>query len=143
VSTGSGSVKDGIAEVKRFLAEAGVEDGQYHFDDASGLSRKTLVTPLTISKLLTYMYGSKLREEFAGLLPVGGVDGSLSRRFKSMHGADVHAKTGTISHVCALSGYVLPAAGRRYSFSILVNNFNAEANAIRPLVDKIVMTLFR
>jgi D-alanyl-D-alanine carboxypeptidase/D-alanyl-D-alanine-endopeptidase (penicillin-binding protein 4) len=143
VSTGSGSVKDGLAQVKRFLREAGVEDGQYHFDDASGLSRKTLVTPLTISKLLTYMYASKLRNEWVSVLPIGGMDGSLTKRFKSEHGPDVHAKTGTISHVCALSGYVLPASGRRYSFSILVNNFNAEANAIRPLVDKIVMTLFR
>jgi D-alanyl-D-alanine carboxypeptidase/D-alanyl-D-alanine-endopeptidase (penicillin-binding protein 4) len=89
------------------------------------------------------MYASKLRDEWVSVLPIGGMDGSLTKRFKSEHGAGVHAKTGTISHVCALSGYVLPPSGRRYSFSILVNNFNAEANAIRPLVDKIVMTLFR
>ncbi|HUS05033.1 MAG TPA: D-alanyl-D-alanine carboxypeptidase/D-alanyl-D-alanine-endopeptidase [Bryobacteraceae bacterium] len=142
VVSGNGSLSEGLQQLRQFLTEAGIGEKQYHFDDASGLSRKTLVTPMTVSKLLTYMYGSKLREEWTGILPVGGVDGTLAKRFRTAHGPEIHAKTGTISHVTALSGYVLPAAGRRYAFSILVNNFNAEAPAIRAVTDKIVLTLF-
>ena len=73
---------------------------QYYFEDGSGLSRKTLVTPKTITKLLIYMYRSPHRDAWISTLPIGGVDGSLDKRFSGYPaGAQVHAKTGSITHV--------------------------------------------
>jgi D-alanyl-D-alanine carboxypeptidase/D-alanyl-D-alanine-endopeptidase (penicillin-binding protein 4) len=137
VCRGTGSREAGLEVLKAFLSEIGVEDEQYYFEDGSGLSRKTLVTPRTITRLLLYMYASPRRDAWIGTLPIGGVDGSLDKRFAGHPaGAQVHAKTGSITHVNALSGYT-----GRYAFSILVNNSLAEAKQIRHTIDRIALTL--
>lgn len=137
VRTGIGSREAGIAELKMFLRAIGISDRQYYFEDASGLSRKTLVTPLTVTKLLEHMYRSPHREAWISTLPVGGEDGTLGKRFSRRPGASaIQAKTGSITHVNALSGY----AGR-YAFSILVNNSNDPAAPVRRLIDQIALTL--
>jgi D-alanyl-D-alanine carboxypeptidase/D-alanyl-D-alanine-endopeptidase (penicillin-binding protein 4) len=141
--SGIGSRKAALAEMKTFLQEFGIEPGDYFLRDGSGLSRMTLLTPNLLTKLLIGMYNSPLRDEWVSLLPVGGEDGTLKRRFAANKkaAAAVHAKTGSISHVAALSGYVLPDAGRSYAFSIIANNVNGADNATRALIDKIVLTL--
>ena len=134
-----GSRGSGLEELKLFLAEAGIAPKQYNFEDGSGLSRLTLVTPTSVSRLLVYMYGSKYRDEFVSLLPVAGEDGSLKKRFREAgHGA-IHAKTGSLSHVTTLSGYMLPGSGKAYAFSILVNNFNGPTSEVRAILDKIAV----
>jgi D-alanyl-D-alanine carboxypeptidase/D-alanyl-D-alanine-endopeptidase (penicillin-binding protein 4) len=140
--TGDGSLENGIKEMRAFLSGIGVDQKQYRFEDGSGLSRLTLLTPLTISKLLLYMYNSPYRDAWPALLPIAGEDGTLSHRFVHTRAAGVvHAKTGSLSHVTALSGYVLPKSGRRYAFAITVNNFNADATSIRRTLDKIILLL--
>jgi D-alanyl-D-alanine carboxypeptidase/D-alanyl-D-alanine-endopeptidase (penicillin-binding protein 4) len=137
-----GSREAGLAELKNFLAEAGVEPDQYGINDGSGLSRQNLVTPATVIKLLRFMYQSPARENWISLLPVGGQDGTLSNRFaeQSLTGR-VHAKTGSVSHVSALSGYFQRAGGHWVAFSILVNNFNRPAGEIRAVMDRICATI--
>jgi D-alanyl-D-alanine carboxypeptidase/D-alanyl-D-alanine-endopeptidase (penicillin-binding protein 4) len=53
----------------------------------------------------------------------------------------IHAKTGSLSHVTSLSGYMLPAGGKEYAFSILVNNFNGPVSEIRGVLDKIALSV--
>jgi D-alanyl-D-alanine carboxypeptidase/D-alanyl-D-alanine-endopeptidase (penicillin-binding protein 4) len=125
-----------------FLTEIGVEPKQYHFEDGSGLSRLTLVTPLTVSKLLLYMHASKHRDNWVDLLPIGGVDGTLAERYQNRPaGKNVRAKTGTLTHVTALSGYAMQGGEPRYAFTVMVNNFNAPGSEIRKVVDKISLSL--
>jgi D-alanyl-D-alanine carboxypeptidase/D-alanyl-D-alanine-endopeptidase (penicillin-binding protein 4) len=140
--SGFGTREEGLAEIKAFLAELGVDEKQYRFEDASGLSRLTLVTPELITKLLVYMYGSQHRQRWLATLPAGGVDGTLYNRFAgAKEGANIRAKTGSISHVGALSGYALRADGRTYAFSILVNNFNSEHASVRKVMDEVALAL--
>ena len=102
-----------MAEMKSFLAEAGIDAGGYNLMDGSGLSRLDLVTPSTVIKLLRYMYDSPVREKWISILPVAGQDGTLSSRFGATPAAGrVYAKTGTLSHVSALSGYLQRPDGR-------------------------------
>jgi D-alanyl-D-alanine carboxypeptidase/D-alanyl-D-alanine-endopeptidase (penicillin-binding protein 4) len=132
--TGTGTRKAGLEEMAAFLEEIGIEKDQYHLRDGSGLSRHTLLTPSTITKLLGHMYGSQHRNRWVDTLPIGGVDGTLAKRFKKdRRGRQIHAKTGSITHVNALSGY----AGERYAFSIMVNNSNQTAATIRGIMDQI------
>ena len=138
---GIGSRASGLEELKLFLAEVGIASKQYNFEDASGLSRMTLVTPATVSRLLVYMYGSKHRDAWVSLLPVSGEDGTLKKRFLASGHGVIHAKTGSLSHVTALSGYMLPVSGKAYAFSILVNNFNGPASEVRGVLDKITVLL--
>jgi serine-type D-Ala-D-Ala carboxypeptidase/endopeptidase (penicillin-binding protein 4) len=133
-----GSFEAGLEEMKAFLGEAGIDAGQYTFRDGSGLARLNLVTPAAVAGLLRFMYGGPHREEWIGLLPVGGQDGSLATRFTDTAAAGrVFAKTGSLSHVSALSGYIHRANGRWVAFSILVNNSNAPAAEVRGVMDRI------
>ena len=112
-----------MAEMKSFLAEAGIDAGGYNLMDGSGLSRLDLVTPATVLKLLRYMYDSPVREKWISILPVAAQDGTLSSRFGATAAAGrVYAKTGTLSHVSALSGYLQRPDGTWVAFRILVNN---------------------
>jgi D-alanyl-D-alanine carboxypeptidase/D-alanyl-D-alanine-endopeptidase (penicillin-binding protein 4) len=132
-----GSLEAGMAEMQTFLAEAGIDADAYNLADGSGLARLNLVTPATLVKLLRYMYASPARGNWISLLPVGGQDGTLSARFpESAAAGRVHAKTGSLAHVSALSGYVERPDGW-VGFSILVNNYNGRAAEVRGVMDRI------
>ncbi len=142
VKRSEGTRKLGQEEMKDFLAEAGAAKDGFHFEDGSGLSRLTLLTPETAVKLLTYMHKSKNAEAYALTLPIGNEDGTLDTRFAGQAKASrIHAKTGSLSHVSALSGYADSPTRGRIAFSILVNNFNSPTSEIRSIVDKIVMAI--
>jgi D-alanyl-D-alanine carboxypeptidase/D-alanyl-D-alanine-endopeptidase (penicillin-binding protein 4) len=73
------------------------------------------------------------------ILPVGGLDGTLSSRFGATAAAGrVYAKTGSLSHVSALSGYVQRFDGTWVAFSVLVNNYGGPSAAeVRGVMDRI------
>ncbi len=139
---GKGSRRDGLKELDDFVAQAGIEKTGYAFHDGSGMSRLNVVTPHTVVQLLTFMARSPLAADFASLLPVAGVDGSLRLRFAGNRAkGKVFAKTGSLSHTSALSGYAVRANGHKLAFSILVNNYNGPTSAIRETIDRICALL--
>ena len=138
------SEESGLRAMRTFLANAGIPTHEAVFEEGSGLSRKNLVTPNAVVQLLTHMHRHPAAASYREALPVGGVDGTLKRRFTSaeMKGR-VHAKTGTLRHVSALSGYVDTKGGETVAFSILVNAYVAAkegANATRE-ADRLVELL--
>lgn len=139
---GDGSRELGLEELREFLGELGVAKEEYRFEDGSGLSRLTVVTPQALTTLLAHIYGSKYRDEWMSLLPLGGEDGTLEKRFRGQAGASrIQAKTGSLSHVAALSGYATARSGKVYAFSIIANNFNGPASEIRSVIDRIALSV--
>lgn len=133
-----GSREAGIAEEQAFLDELGVDRGSYTFADGSGLSRLDLVTPTAVVRLLAHMYHSAARDAWISLLPVAGKDGTLDARFAGTVAAGrVFAKTGSLSHVAALSGYARRGNGQMLAFSILVNNYNGPPADLRAAIDRV------
>ena len=133
-----GSFEAGREEMRQFLGEIGVDAGAVNLLDGSGLSRLDLLTPSAVVKLLQHMYRSPLRASWISLLPIGGRDGTLATRFTDGPGMGrIHAKTGSLSHVSALSGYAERPGGHWTAFSILVNNYNGPAADIRGVMDRI------
>jgi D-alanyl-D-alanine carboxypeptidase/D-alanyl-D-alanine-endopeptidase (penicillin-binding protein 4) len=134
-----GSFEAGMAEMNSFLAEAGIDPAGYNLVDGSGLSRLDLVTPSAVLKLLRYMYDSPAREKWISLLPVAAQDGTLSSRFGATAAAGrVYAKTGSLSHVSALSGYLQRPDATWVAFSLLVNNYGGRSAAeVRGVMDRI------
>jgi D-alanyl-D-alanine carboxypeptidase/D-alanyl-D-alanine-endopeptidase (penicillin-binding protein 4) len=95
-----------------------------------------------VVQLLIYASRQPWGEAYRQSLPVAGVDGSLSERFLNTHaGGLVHAKTGTLSHVNALSGYGETRSGRPFVFSIFCNNHNAKNGKTLATIDAIVQLL--
>jgi D-alanyl-D-alanine carboxypeptidase/D-alanyl-D-alanine-endopeptidase (penicillin-binding protein 4) len=136
------SFEGGTAAVRHFLELAGLKDDEFVFLDGSGLSRRDLVTPAAVVQLLVYASRQPWGEAYRQSLPVGGVDGSLSERFlNTPAGGLIHAKTGTLSHVNALSGYGETRSGRPFVFSIFCNNHNVAAGKTLGVIDAIVQLL--
>jgi D-alanyl-D-alanine carboxypeptidase/D-alanyl-D-alanine-endopeptidase (penicillin-binding protein 4) len=137
-----GSFEGGIAAGKQFLLQAGLKDDEFTFLDGSGLSRRDLVTPAATVQLLIYASRQPWGAAFEESLPVGGVDGSLADRFQNTLAAgQIHAKTGSLSHVNALSGYGKTAAGKRFVFSIFCNNHNMPGSKVLAAIDAVVQLL--
>ena len=133
-----GSRPAGLEELNAFLSEIGIDADSFHFSDGSGLTRLDLVTPDAVIQLLRFMYQSPTRADWIDLLPVGGQDGTLKTRLgQSPAAGRIHAKTGTLTHVSALSGYAERRDGSWVAFSILVNNHNGHAAEVRGLMDRI------
>jgi serine-type D-Ala-D-Ala carboxypeptidase/endopeptidase (penicillin-binding protein 4) len=105
-------------------------------DDGSGLARQDLTSPSATVALLRHMWASPNRQVWLQLLPTGGVDGSLIRRFRDLpSGAHVYAKTGSLSHVSSLSGYMQTVSGRWLCFSVMVNGSPASTSRVRDFLD--------
>ena len=133
-----GSVEAGLEELKTFLGDVGIKPDSYDIRDGSGLARLNLVSPAAVVKLLRYMYASPHGREWLTLLPVGGQDGTLEHRFANTPASRrIYAKTGSLSHVSALSGYMQRLNGTWVVFSILVNNFNSPTGTVRGTMDRI------
>jgi D-alanyl-D-alanine carboxypeptidase/D-alanyl-D-alanine-endopeptidase (penicillin-binding protein 4) len=134
-----GSFEGGEAAVRQFLLQAGLKDDEFSFLDGSGLSRRDLATPAAAVELLSYAAHQPWGAAYEESLPVGGVDGSLADRFLNTPAAGhVHAKTGTLSHVSALSGYGQMESGRRFIFSIFCNDYNMPASKVLAAMDAVV-----
>ncbi len=142
VRGGEPSREAGIKEMYAFLKSIGVEDGDCHFEDGSGLSRRTLITPRSVTTLLSFMGSGPSAAVWESLLPIGAEDGTLANRFdKSPTANGIHAKTGTLANVVALGGYATTQKGQRLIFSIIANNQTGPTSEIRRAVDRIGLAL--
>lgn len=143
----NGSRLDGLDAVRETLAQLGVPLDQVYLVDGSGLSRLSLASPYAISELLRRMYVSPAGPQWLELMAVAGRDGTLRDRLTEppLVGR-VRAKTGTLSHTVALSGYLLRRNLSPLVFSILVNHYAGDAAQARRLVDEFIRhltTVFR
>jgi serine-type D-Ala-D-Ala carboxypeptidase/endopeptidase (penicillin-binding protein 4) len=136
------TIEGGLQVMSGFLTQAGILRDEYAFYDGSGLSRENLVTPHAIVKLLRYASQQPWGPLYEETLPVAGTDGSLADRFKAGIGEKiVHAKTGSLGHVNALSGYATTVKGERIAFSVMANNHTLTHKQALDTIDKIVEAL--
>jgi D-alanyl-D-alanine carboxypeptidase/D-alanyl-D-alanine-endopeptidase (penicillin-binding protein 4) len=134
--------ENGLKELDAFVEEIGIHKRACHFEDASGLSRRTLIAPAAITRLLVYMDGRPMGKVWDAMMPVGGEDGTLSARFeKAPRARAIHAKTGTLASANALSGYLTTRSGARLAFSVIANNHNGPSSEIRAVIDRIGLAL--
>jgi D-alanyl-D-alanine carboxypeptidase/D-alanyl-D-alanine-endopeptidase (penicillin-binding protein 4) len=119
-----GSWANGEAGMKAFLAnQIKVSTANLNFDDGSGLSRNNRVSANTIAKLLYFVANQSWNQTFMDTLAVAGKSGTMSKRMRGTAGAGrVYAKTGYITGVSGLSGYVVNSQRQpEYIFSMLYN----------------------
>ena len=134
--------QNGLEVVKNFLRQAGVGDNDVALDDGSGLSRNDLISTNTTVQLLTFMSKHKYFAQFRDALPIAGVDGTLRTRMRGTPAeGNVRAKTGSLSSVASLSGYVTTAAGEHLVFSMMLNNYPDAAAVRRDSIDAITVLL--
>lgn len=141
---GEGSAARGIAVVEETLAAAGIPKTGYAYADGSGLSRMNLASPRILVQVLGHMHRHPQFRPWYDALAVAGVDGTLETRMRGTAAENnVRAKTGTLSRVSALSGYVRSADGELFAFSMIAGNFLAPAKTAEEIQDRALVRLAR
>jgi serine-type D-Ala-D-Ala carboxypeptidase/endopeptidase (penicillin-binding protein 4) len=137
VVLGDGSAAGGARAVQFMLECESTFDPEWlRIVDGSGLSRFSRVTARSTVHLLDFMARSTLHEQFLSTLPEAAAPGNLRHSLRNRLGAtdaarNLRAKTGTISNVSSLSGYVTAANGERIAFAIYANEVPSTAIAKR------------
>lgn len=140
--TGIGTADSGRRVVERQFTEWKIPSDGYVVRDGSGLSRNDLISPESVVGILDVMRRSPNFDLFYESLPIAGVDGTIRTRMKGTPAeGNVHAKTGTLSMVRSLSGYVRTADGRLLEFSVLCNNWLAPQASVDRVADAIAVAL--
>ena len=139
-----GSWREGFrVEEEFFVQEVGIDSLDIAYRDGSGMSTQDLVTPRSLVRILEYMRASPnagiYRHALAG---PGEEEGTLRSRLPGLEGR-VFAKTGTLTHVASLSGYLFTDSGRELIFSILSNGSGLSSAVVRRGIDAIVMAVAR
>lgn len=120
---GSGSIASGQAAIAALAAKAGLPPGSFTLADGSGMSTYNRLSPGSTAALLRYVAGQPWGARWRETLPIGGVDGTLARRFAaSPLERRIFAKTGSLNASRALSGYLMAASGEMLVFSAFAND---------------------
>lgn len=114
----------------------------YQFADGSGLSQYNYVTPQLLVSCLEYAYrNEQIFSTFYASLPIAGIDGTLKNRMRQTPAFNnVRAKTGTVTGICSLAGYVTTGHGHLLAFAIINQGQKYSAKA-RNFQDKVCTLL--
>lgn len=140
----AGSWSAGTEVERRWLIDVvGVDSAAFHLVDGSGLSAQNLLSPDAIMRVLYHAseadWGGIYR---AALAEPGESESTLENRLRTLE-RRLFAKTGTITNVNSLSGYLVAADGREIIFSVLSNGSGVPASFVRLGIDEIVAALAR
>jgi serine-type D-Ala-D-Ala carboxypeptidase/endopeptidase (penicillin-binding protein 4) len=134
---------DAAAEAEtEWLKKIGADETAVSINDGSGLCRFDYISPKNLVTILSYMHKQKNGKMYFDALPIAGVDGTIRNRMKGTPAENnCHAKTGYISRVRTLSGYVTTKSGEPLVFSIMMNGHLCPSKSADAIQDKIVLTL--
>jgi D-alanyl-D-alanine carboxypeptidase/D-alanyl-D-alanine-endopeptidase (penicillin-binding protein 4) len=123
--------------IRQWLAGKELSFPELVLENGSGLSRVERISAKSLGELLLAAYHSPVMPELMASMPLVAVDGTMKKR---LSGAEVagqaHIKTGSLSGVRAIAGYVLDSHGRRVVVVFIVNHANA-GNA-QPVQDALL-----
>jgi len=133
----------GLAAMEETLRKWGIFREFYLARDGSGLSRYDYLSTDALVWLLTYLWADPAHGElFRSTLPVSGVSGTLANRLRDTPGAGrVWAKTGSMSQVRSLAGYIVTSAGEPLVFAFIVNGFRVPSAEIDAAMDRALLRL--
>jgi D-alanyl-D-alanine carboxypeptidase/D-alanyl-D-alanine-endopeptidase (penicillin-binding protein 4) len=139
---GDFSFAAGREKSRVLVAPLGLDLDRARYADGSGLSRYNHLSPAQLNSLLLAMVrgGGRMATLWRDMLPLAGHDGTLKSRFRGtpLEG-NLRAKTGSMSSVRALSGYLTARSGKEYAFSILVNGYVAQGSEVDGEIDRILL----
>jgi D-alanyl-D-alanine carboxypeptidase/D-alanyl-D-alanine-endopeptidase (penicillin-binding protein 4) len=141
----AGSWPEGLEIERRFLIDSvRIDSTQFSLSDGSGLSSGNLVSPLAFIQLLRFIRGHPHYAAFAAGLPQAGLAGSLRNRFLGTPLAGrIRAKTGSISRVHSLSGYIELGRGKTLTFSVEANHHAETSRTMLAAIDSVVVEMAR
>ena len=125
---------------KEFYNKLGLETDNILIKDGCGVSRKNLLYADWMTQALNKIYKQKDFEKFRDNMAQSG-DGTLNNRLYPLRG-EVWLKTGSLSNVSAIAGYVKSQDGHTYSIVILTQNFIQEQSTVKKFEDEIINIIY-
>jgi len=133
---GNGESKRGLSIVKKTLADLGVI---VHLKDGCGAARTNIGSPKNMVGLIRAMRRAPELREAVDALPELGASGTLAV-LDGINGARVFGKTGTMSGINNLAGYIVLQDGRSYNFCIMLNNFTCRPGTAKKEIRRFLQT---
>ncbi len=139
---GDGSREAGLKIVEAMLAESGIPRWSWDLSDGSGMSVYNRVTPQMTADFLLWTTTQPWGAAFRDTLPIGGVDGTLRRRFTdtALEGR-IFAKSGTLRGTNALSGFMMTRSGQMLVFAAFANERPTEAESAIAALDATLVAI--
>lgn len=145
-ATGAGDTQSAARHSRAFFRAIGIDPHGMVLADGSGLSRRNLVRPHQIAELLLWVHDAPFGAAFRAALPRAGHTGTLRNRFAAGAARGrVRAKTGYISRVVCLSGYVPRpvVSAPPLVFCVMLNDFTCSTDDAKAAVDAFVEAVAR
>ena len=135
--------KRAARSIQEWAKSRGFDINDLVIENGSGLSRVERISAQSMAKLLEYGLTAPFSNEFVSSLPLAATDGTLTKRFVNRQAeGTAYLKTGTLTGVKALAGYLLLPNDRKMIFVGMINHGNAEAGqkALDAAVDWVYQT---
>ena len=122
-----------------WLKTRGLEFPELVIGNGSGLSREARISADSMTKLLIGARQSRYAPEFLTSLSLGGLDGTLEKRFQDVDDPSrIRMKTGTLQDVSCIAGYVVGRTGKAYAVVVFVNHPGAQNGVGEPIQTSVV-----
>ena len=127
-----------------WLKTRGLEFPELVIANGSGLSREARISADSMAKLLVGARQSRYAPEFLTSLSLGGLDGTLEKRFQDVDDPSrIRMKTGSLRDVSCIAGYVIGRTGKAYAVVVFVNHPGAQNGVGEPIQASIVDWVLR
>lgn len=137
---GDGSDAGGIRAEKEFLVRQGLDTNDFKLFDASGLSAHNRVKPRAMATLLGRMARHRYFRDYVASLASPGLDGATGKRMRPyMQTNLIRFKTGSISGVQGLCGYVFGIDGDTLAATLFINDFRGAPESASRLMDSLLV----
>ena len=136
----TGSTKQGISELKTYYEQLGINSEGMIIVDASGVSHNNLISTDWMTSVLLKVNDMPYAEIYRQSLPSPGT-GTLRNRLEEYSGR-LYAKTGTLSAISGIAGYVKSDSGKVYAFALLIQNYE-DTDKAKELEDKIIKGIMK
>jgi D-alanyl-D-alanine carboxypeptidase/D-alanyl-D-alanine-endopeptidase (penicillin-binding protein 4) len=133
-----GTREKGLAAIRLFLAQRGIDVSSLRMQNGAGLSRDERASADLLASVLRAAYQSPFAPEFMASLSLGGLDGTTRGRFHRENQVLMHVKTGRLDHVSALAGYLHAQNGKTYVLVVIMNSEDAHRGPGQELEEAVV-----
>jgi len=137
-----GTIAKGMEMIRQYLKSLGISEKEFQLTNPSGLTRDNEMTSHALWKVVHSMKDEfQFQPEFITSLPIAGIDGTLKKRMKQTSAERwVRAKTGFLTNVVSLAGYIGRSDGEIVPFVMMFNG-KSDENEVRSLFDRICIAI--
>ncbi len=136
----TGSISTAVSMLNDYCKKNGLDTSYIRIVDGSGVSKNNLMTAEFMTNFLVMLSKQDNFDDFKNSMATPGV-GTLSNRMLYFHN-NLRAKTGTLSNVSAIAGYIKTQRGREVAFSVMINDPKSSSNEKKQIEEAVLRAVY-